>query len=68
MSHVYEEWKGLRHCDTLYYANKIQPEVIDAAIKLIGSKKTYTLSDLYMGANKTPLTITKAEQTYLIGE
>ncbi|WP_461453613.1 hypothetical protein [Mucilaginibacter sp.] len=68
MSHVHEEWKGLRHCDTLYYANKIQPEVIDATIKQLRSKKVYPVSDLYMGANKAPLIVTVAEQTYLIAE
>jgi len=68
MDHVYQEWISRGHCDTMYYADKINNEVIDSTINRIAKIKSYPLSDLYQSQDRKPFIITTQEQTYLISE
>jgi hypothetical protein len=68
MAHIYDEWLSRGACDTLYYMDKVDPEVVNATIKRIKSKKTFALNVEYTGSQKNALIITAAEQTYLISE
>jgi hypothetical protein len=68
MDHVYQEWLGRGACDTMYYADKIDKEVIDSTISRIAKKTSYSLSVLYRTTDREPFIITKEEQVYLISE
>ena len=68
MHHVYEDWLNRKSCDTLYYAENVSTELLDKTIKLISLTKTFPLYDLYIGKETNPLTITSAEQLYIITE
>jgi|GEM_PF-1009887 len=73
MNHVYEDWLDRRgykgsDCPTMYYKESIDTEIIESTIQILSEKKTFSISELYMGENKQALTITPSEQTYLISE
>lgn len=68
MGHVYKDWLNRGACDTLYYTEKVSPQVLDETIKLISSRKTFPLYDLYIGTETEPLVITPAERSYLTTE
>lgn len=68
MTHIYKDWQNRGACDTLYYTDKINPDVLTKAISLISSRKKFPLHDLYAGSETEPLVITPAEKLYLLSE
>ncbi len=57
-----------RGCDTLYYTNQIKSDVLDSTIRIIASKKSFSLDPLYAGKQTQSFVITSTEQAYLIQE
>lgn len=68
MTHIYKDWQSRGACDTLYYTDKINPDVLTKAIELISARKTFSLHDLYAGSETESLVITPAEKSYLLSE
>lgn len=68
MTHIYKDWQSRGSCDTLYYTDKVNPDVLTKAISMISSKETFPLHDLYAGSETEPLVITPAEKSYVLSE
>lgn len=73
MDHVYQDWSDRwvfdsLNCDKMYYMESVAPDIINSTIKILSEKRSFPISEFYIGNKDKPFIISQAEQTYLIDE